>query len=216
MKIIDIKIIEREFISDLEKLNGEDLRNEEYRASERVDTAARNLRQTDPRDVDKYNEEMKAFMPQTLTNLSPMYIRLGKDSDPLLPVQNIGYAPILVISTGIMSYKMTQVREVLAISGIYIDILHESYVKPLNSEYLLRKAHETKLIITAEEGIINGGLGSAVLECLADNNIQIPVLRFGLPDAFPHHYGEQAGLLDTYGLTPEKMAAKIKEFYERL
>jgi transketolase C-terminal domain/subunit len=94
-------------------------------------------------------------------------------------------------------------------------------IKPFQNEELLDCLNnygqfKYDLIVTAEEGIINGGLGSTVLECLADNNIQIPVLRFGLPDEFPCHYGEQQDLLETYGLTPEKMAARIKEFYDAL
>lgn len=166
------------------------------------------------------NEEMKAFMPHTLENLSPMYIRLGKDSDPCLKrydpfsMSVVSSYPrqgnskdIIIISTGIMTDKALTVAEI--IGGV--TVLHIPVIKPFPSFPL---TYGTKLIVTMEEGIANGGLGSAVLECLTDENAKIPVLRFGIPDAFPHHYGEQEDLLETYGLTPEKMAKRIKEFYE--
>jgi transketolase C-terminal domain/subunit len=149
---------------------------------------------------------MKEFMPQTLIEKGPIYIRLGKDSDPKPTIP--AFDPeksILIYSTGIMTDRMRLVENA--------NIIHCPLIKPF-SNVKDDITSSTKLIVTAEEGIINGGLGSAVLECLADNNIQIPVLRFGLPDAFPHHYGEQEDLLETYGLTPKKMAARIKEFYE--
>jgi deoxyxylulose-5-phosphate synthase len=74
----------------------------------------------------------------------------------------------------------------------------------------------TKLIITIEEGYVNGGLGTAIIECLSDNNIHIPVLRLGIPDAFLHHYGEQPDALETYGLQPNQIAEKVEEYYAKL
>lgn len=162
------------------------------------------------------SEEMKGFMPKTLDYPGPMYIRLGKDSDPILRTgtQRDRISTVLMLGTGIMSDRLIGASKILE-NEIMCDTYHNHYIKPLTSLDMMKSA-PYKLIVTAEEGIINGGLGSAMLEHLADNNIQTPVLRFGLPDAFPHHYGEQEDLLETYGLTPEKMAIRIKEFYEKL
>lgn len=161
------------------------------------------------------SEEMKTFMQSTLTNPSPMYIRLGKDTDPILPYAeklhyNFSSIPnILFISTGIMSNKCLEVIEKL---DVLCDFIHVRQIKPFDVK--IKPIY--KMVVVAEEGIINGGLGSAVLEHLADNNIQMPVLRFGIPDAFPHHYGEQADLLETYGLTVDAMTKRINEFYARI
>ncbi len=171
------------------------------------------------------NEEMRSFMPTTLEHKGPMYIRLGKDSDPIingilkwedrvLAPSILNYAAdkkICIISTGIMSEKASKIAD-----DIGAFVIHMPCIKPLHRDSIWFYSAQSKLIVTMEEGILIGGLGSAVLECLADNNIQIPVLRFGLPDAFPPHYGEQADLLETYNLTPEKMAARIKARYESL
>lgn len=172
------------------------------------------------------NNEMKAFIPETLNHAGPIYIRLGKDSDldfaPLPPIENLWgrYINILFISTGIMSNRCMEIFKILSLQNIMSQVIHHAQIDPLNMNEILDEFKDPwynfKLIVTAEEGIINGGLGSAVIESLAKNNIHIPVLRFGIPHAFPHHYGEQEDLLETYGLTPEPMAQRIKEFYDGL
>ncbi len=154
------------------------------------------------------NEEMKAFMATTIANPSPIYIRLGKDSDPLLSKQpfNCNSIPeILLIGTGTMTAKLAKVSKLLDIPNT---LMHISQIKPLKA---FEVAPSVNLIVTAEEGIGSGGLGTAVAE-----KASVPVLRLGIPDAFAHHYGEQDDLLETYGLTPEKMTAKIREFYDAL
>ncbi len=161
------------------------------------------------------NVEMAEFMPTTLENLSPMYIRLGKDTDPILRYRErlnynfTSYPEILFISTGFMSHKCIEIIDSL---DIQCDFMHVKQIKPLN----IKIKSIYKMIVVVEEGVRNGGLGTAILEHISDNNIKVPVLRFGLPDAFPHHYGEQSDLLETYGLTPDKMTIKIKEFYDSI
>lgn len=159
------------------------------------------------------NAEMKDLMQMSLSYDGPMYFRLAKDTDPayITEVWNDD-APVLVVSTGIMSGKARLMCNALPFD---YNILHMPIIKPFQHVTFLERLGSHKAVITMEEGIINGGLGSAVIECLADNNIQIPVLRFGIPDAFAPHYGEQDDLLETYGLTPEKMAARIKGFYDQ-
>ena len=152
------------------------------------------------------SDEMTKFMPSTVTNLSPMYIRLGKDSDPKPFVTSCDHDnKIFIMSTGIMTNRAIKIPNA--------NVKHISTIKPLPNVFIPPK---TRMIVTMEEGIRNGGLGTAVLESMSDNNVHLPVLRFGLPDAFPHHFGEQEDLLETYGLTVEKMAKKIEEFYDKL
>lgn len=162
------------------------------------------------------NEEIKHFIQMSLVYEGPMYFRLGRDNDdPYEITQADDAAPILIVSTGIMSAKAAQIQRKLS-SGIGCEVHHMPIIKPFQHVGFLERVCTKRLTVIMEEGVINGGLGSAALECLADNDIQVPVLRFGIPDAFPHHYGEREDSLETYGLTPEKMAAKIKEKYEQL
>ncbi len=161
------------------------------------------------------SEEMKEFMPTTLEHKGPMYIRLGKDTDAIIPYKEkmnynfTSYPEILFISTGVMSHRCIQAIERL---DIICDFKHIRQIKPLD----LNIKPIYKLIVVVEEGIHSGGLGSAILEKLNDEGIHMPVLRLSLPDAFPHHYGEQDDLLHTYRLQPEQIAECVKEAYAKL
>ena len=74
-----------------------------------------------------------------------------------------------------------------------------------------------KLIVTIEEHIRSGGLGSSVLECLNDNNknYENRVLRIGLQDKFPKQYGNQQTLQDALGLEENKIVKDILLNFKR-
>lgn len=61
------------------------------------------------------------------------------------------------------------------------------FVKPLDEDLLQEIGHKFKRIVTLEDGVRNGGFGSAVLEYLSDNNLHVNVTRMGLPDKFVEH-----------------------------
>ena len=67
------------------------------------------------------------------------------------------------------------------------------FAKPLDETLLINIARTHRRLIVIEDASREGGIGSAVLELLADNGIQVPVERFGLPDRFIEHgsVGEQ-------------------------
>ena len=60
------------------------------------------------------------------------------------------------------------------------------FVKPLDAEFL-KKIHDKKLIVTIEDGSRFGGAGSAVQEWFADNNLNVTIRSFGIPDEFIEH-----------------------------
>ena len=82
------------------------------------------------------------------------------------------------------------------------------FVKPLDEELILRYAAEKKLLVTLEENVLAGGFGSAVAECLADHGVQVPLLRFGIPDRFIEQ-GTRQELLSLCRLQPQQLAAAI-------
>ncbi|MBU6258422.1 MAG: 1-deoxy-D-xylulose-5-phosphate synthase [Burkholderiales bacterium] len=73
------------------------------------------------------------------------------------------------------------------------------FVKPLDRELVLGLARSHDALVTIEEGCVMGGAGSAVLECLAEAGVAVPVLQLGLPDGYVEH-GEPAALLALCGL----------------
>jgi 1-deoxy-D-xylulose-5-phosphate synthase len=73
------------------------------------------------------------------------------------------------------------------------------FVKPLDIELIAELAGNHSLLVSIEENSIIGGAGSEIERALAENGINIPVLRLGLPDRFIDH-GEQGQLLADLGL----------------
>lgn len=102
----------------------------------------------------------------------------------------------LIIATGNMVHTAIKVGEETGASVIDV------YTFPINEEAFLETIKGHKRIITLEEHTLPGGLGSAVLELLADNGIQIPVKRIGLDfyEGYCYRYGGRKNLQKLYGL----------------
>lgn len=66
-------------------------------------------------------------------------------------------------------------------------VVNLRFAKPLDEKRILELAPHFSTIITVEEGVVQGGVGSAILELLQDNNILKPVTRLGVPDQFLEH-----------------------------
>lgn len=85
------------------------------------------------------------------------------------------------------------------------------FLKPLDEALLHEIARNFKQIITIEDGVINGGFGSAVLEFMSDNNYHINVKRLGIQDTFVEH-GTPEELYNMLGLDAEGIANSIQDF----
>jgi 1-deoxy-D-xylulose-5-phosphate synthase len=84
------------------------------------------------------------------------------------------------------------------------------FLKPLDNELIHEVAKNFKQVITIEDGVINGGFGSAVLEFLADNNYSTKVKRLGINDSFVEH-GTPEELYQMLGLDVEGIALELKK-----
>ncbi len=84
------------------------------------------------------------------------------------------------------------------------------FVKPLDCELVKQLAASHDLLVTVEENAVMGGAGAAVLECLANCGVSIPVVQLGLPDHYVEH-GEQKALLADCGLDGEGIAAAVRQ-----
>jgi 1-deoxy-D-xylulose-5-phosphate synthase len=88
--------------------------------------------------------------------------------------------------------------------GFLGTVINARFVKPMDKKLLQSYAAKTKLIFSVEEGIIEGGFGSAVAEA-----IDKPVVKIGLPSEFIPH-GKRDVLLQKHGLTKEGIASRIR------
>jgi len=163
------------------------------------------------------------LMEQTLDWPGPIYIRLAKGGDAVVSRAEHGFqigrailmrsaGDVLMVTTGIMLQRALAAADLLAAQGIRAGILHMHTVKPLDIETLLQAIRGTRLVVTLEEHVPSGGLGSAVAEALIDKlGHGLPaMLRLSLPDRFMHNYGSQDSLLKMHGLAPNAIAAAIE------
>jgi len=169
--------------------------------------------------------EMIRFMERSLDWPGPIYIRLAKGGDRIVSLDRNGFTigtairmrkargrhPVVLISTGVMTANCLAAADLLEREGIDASVLHVHTVKPLDETAILEHAAGARLVVTVEEGVAIGGLGSAVTDLLVDElgRALPPVMRLALPDAFPHKYGNQDDLLDVYGLMPHQIAASV-------
>lgn len=105
-----------------------------------------------------------------------------------------------------------EAADLLAESGIRATVADARFVKPLDTELVERLAVSHDLLVTVEEGVLQGGFGSAVLESLEDSFTspaeRARTLRIGLPDRFVTH-GKPNLLYEEVGFTGEAVAKKV-------
>jgi transketolase len=152
----------------------------------------------------------------------PVYVRLGRSKVPAIMPDDyefkIGKAytfstgrKVNIIAMGIMVSMALEAAKILTQEGIDTGVVNMSTVKPLDTETLLNIAKTCKLIVTAEEHSIVGGLGGAVSEFLSENH-PTHIRRIGLKDAFGCS-GSPEELLKHYGLTAEDIVKTVKEAF---
>jgi transketolase len=156
-----------------------------------------------PADAD----EMKRIMPLTLNHNGPIYIRLAKGGDPIASKDEK-----LTIGKSVL---MQEGKDALiATTGITLQIALEA-AKSLSKdgiETIVKYSSKIPIIITVEEHSIIGGLGSAVAETIAEANFneKKKFKRIGIPDKFAEEYGNQASLMESYGITSNNIVKLIK------
>ena len=111
----------------------------------------------------------------------PVYLRFGRPSVPIFTpddaVFQIGKADVLIqgtdvtlIACGHMVWKALEAHEQLAEKGISAEVINMHTIKPLDIEAILSSVAKTGCVVTAEEHMMNGGLGDAVAQVLAKNS----------------------------------------------
>ncbi len=149
------------------------------------------------------------------TSRAPLPI-LTKESDPFV----IGKANTLragkdvtVIACGTMVSEALSAAEKLKAEGVDVRVINMHTIKPIDVDAIVSAAKETGAIVTAEEHQLLGGLGSAVVEVLAQHQ-PVPVEMVGVKDSFGES-GTPAQLLAHYGLKDVNIVEAIKKVLKR-
>ncbi|MGI5824547.1 MAG: transketolase family protein [Bacillota bacterium] len=150
----------------------------------------------------------------------PAYLRLGRLAVETVTAEEtpfeIGKGVVLkngkdaaVFACGLMVQEALKAADALQADGIDVAVVDMHTIKPLDEVLVVEMAGQCGAVVTAEEGTVMGGLGSAVAEVLAES-CPVPMGRIGVQDSFGES-GKPAELLKKYHLTSEDIAAKVKE-----
>lgn len=150
----------------------------------------------------------------------PVYLRFGRPAVPVFvePDANfvIGKADILtegtdvtIIACGHLVWKSIEAAKELAAKGISAEVINMHTIKPLDEAAVLRSVAKTKCVVTAEEHMLNGGLGDSIAQVLI-RNTPYPQEYVGVNDTFGES-GTPDELMVKYHIdTPDVVAAALK------
>ncbi|MBL5973331.1 MAG: 1-deoxy-D-xylulose-5-phosphate synthase [Candidatus Leucobacter sulfamidivorax] len=129
---------------------------------------------------------------------------LRASADPAEPA-----ADVLFVGVGPMSRVAIEAAEILAGQGITATVIDPRWVVPVASSVVgIARSH--RLLISIEDGIRVGGVGTRIRQALRDAGVDTAVSELGTPDEFPLH-ASRAELLEQAGLTAERIAAVVAE-----
>jgi 1-deoxy-D-xylulose-5-phosphate synthase len=116
---------------------------------------------------------------------------------------------VAIVGYGTGVQKALGAAEILARGGLETTVADARFAKPLDAGLLAQLSAEHDLLVTVEEGVLAGGFGSAVWECLSEGGAVPRILRVGLPDHYVTH-GAPKLLHAEVGYTPERIAERIE------
>ena len=117
----------------------------------------------------------------------------------------------VIIACGTVLPACAEAADRLADDGLEVGLINARFVKPLDTETILRAVRECPFVVTVEEGSLMGGFGSAVLEAASDAGADTSrILRLGIPDRFVEH-GSREELLADLGLDSQGIAEACRK-----
>jgi len=154
----------------------------------------------------------------------PFYIRLSRPKTPLVYASDYKFTlgkaatlregkDITIIATGIMVASAMGAAQNLALDGIDCRVLSMPTIKPLDRDAIVKAAMETGAIITAEEHLRRGGLGSAVAQIVAEQ-WPVPMSFVAINDIYAKS-GKPAELLKRYRLTAADIESAARSLIVR-
>jgi 1-deoxy-D-xylulose-5-phosphate synthase len=165
--------------------------------------------------------DVAPMMKFALSHSGPVSLRYPKANleridRPVTPVE-LGQAEVyewgedgVFIVCGSLFPTCVKAAAALREEGLNIGVINARFIKPLDRTTLLRAVEEMPLVVTVEEGTLEGGFGSAVLEAANSAGIDSShVRRLGLPDRFIEH-GERGELLADLGLDVSGLCATVR------
>lgn len=145
----------------------------------------------------------------------PVYLRLKRGDNPLIfrPGHRLALdraqvlcggdgGDVAIVAAGMMIPMALAAARTLSAHGVSAAVVNVPVIKPLDAVTVAAVARRARIVVTAENHTVVGGLGSAVAECLAEAGAAVPLRRVGIADVFAES-GSREFLFARYGLTTQ-------------
>lgn len=170
-----------------------------------------------------YNQTKMATIAAAEYN-GPVYLRFGRPAVPnFTPADEpfvIGKAitlkegtDVTIFATGHLVYPAVQAAYALSEQGFSVEVINIATIKPLDEEAVLKSVAKTKCAVTAEEHLMNGGLGDSISQLLS-RRMPVPVEYVAVDDQFGES-GTPDQLMKAYGLDMEHIMDACKKAIAR-
>ncbi len=170
------------------------------------------------------HNQTKAATIAIAEHVGPVYLRFGRPKVPnFTPADQkfeIGKAlhlkkgnDVTIFATGHLVWEALEAAKSLENEGISAEVINIHTIKPLDNETILKAVKNTKCVVTAEEHMLNGGLGDSIAQLLS-RNTPTPIEMVGVDDTFGES-GPPMKLMEKYGLTAADIITASKKVITR-
>ena len=156
--------------------------------------------------------------------VGPGYLRFGRPKVPNFTSADqkfeIGKAlhlkegnDVTIFATGHLVWEALEAAKTLDEEGISAEVINLHTIKPLDNEAILKAVKNTKCVVTAEEHMLNGGLGDSIAQLLSRKN-PTPIEMVGMDDSFGES-GPPMKLMEKYGIDRNAIVESAKKAITR-
>ena len=156
--------------------------------------------------------------------VGPVYLRFGRPKVPNFTSADqkfeIGKAlylkegnDVTIFATGHLVWEALEAAKTLESEGISAEVINLHTIKPLDNDAILKAVANTKCVVTAEEHMLNGGLGDSIAQLLS-RNTPTPIEMVGMDDSFGES-GPPMKLMEKYGIDRNAIIESAKKVITR-
>jgi transketolase len=164
--------------------------------------------------------ETAQVVPLLATIDGPVYLRLKRGEIPVIfdgdHQLSLTTAQVLteggdvtLVTNGMMLAASLEAERALRSAGVSVQVVNVPVIKPLDTATILNAVARTPFVVTAENHLVTGGLGSAVAEAIAEAGLPRPLRRVGLADTFAEGSRTAPYLFEKYGLSTQALIEAV-------
>lgn len=172
----------------------------------------------------KDEAELQRMLVTSIHHSGPCALRIPRGPGEGVPLAEEGFEPLqigrgelltdgndlLIVAYGAMVGPAMATAGLLQEQGVHAAVVNARFLRPLDQALILPLARRIGRVVTMEEGCLAGGFGAAIVECLNDHDVLVPVCRLGIPDLLVDHASPDQSK-QALGLTPLQMSERILE-----